>query len=133
MTVATMQASGLVGTIANDPELRFSASGTPWVKFRLSVKPYTKGVDVQPAAVYYDVVCFNSLAEHVAEVLSQGDRVSVVGKLEDDSWVGRDGQIRPNQKLVADGIGADLRFSTHPKSVTRTHEVVPGHQDPVEF
>jgi single-strand DNA-binding protein len=124
MTVATMESAGLVGTITADPELHFSASGTAWTKFRISVKPFVKGAEVQPDPEYFEVVCFGSLAEHVAEVLSQGDRVAVVGRIESDDWTGKDGVVRSGRKVVADGIGPDLRFSTSVKS-SRTARVSP--------
>ena len=72
---------------------------------RLSVKPYVAGVDVQPEAEFYDLVAFGSLAENVAETCGKGDRLVVTGKIEDETWVGRDGVERTTTKLVADGIG----------------------------
>jgi len=57
-------------------------------------------------------VSFGSLAEHVAEVVRKGDRACVVGKAELDRWTGRDGTERVTEKIVADGVGPDLRWST---------------------
>jgi single-stranded DNA-binding protein len=79
---------------------------------------------VQPEPSYYDVVAFGLLAEHVAEALHKGDRVVVFGRIEEEPWTGRDGVERVTQKLIADGIGPDLRFtgttSTRPKATMPT-------------
>ena len=119
-TQTITQTAGLVGNLASDPELNFSAKGTAYLKARLSVKPYVPGATEQPEPVYYSVVCFGSLAENAATSLRKGSRVCAVGKLEHEPWTGRDGVERVTQKLIADGIGPDLRFagttSTRPKA-----------------
>jgi single-strand DNA-binding protein len=112
MTTATATATaGLVGNLASDPELRFSAAGKPWCTLRLAVKPWLRGADVQPEPIYYDVVAFGLLAEHVCESLHKGDRVVVSGRIEAEPWTGRDGVERVTQKIIAGGIGLDLRFT----------------------
>jgi single stranded DNA-binding protein len=123
MTDAATETTGMVGTLTSDPALRFSNAGKPWTKFRMSVKPWVRGADVQPDPVFYDVVSFGSLAENVAEALSEGDRVTVAGTVETENWTGRDGKVRTGQRILASGIGADLRFSTSPKAVTRSNSV----------
>ena len=78
------------------------------------MNPYLPGAETQPDPVYYAVVTFGSLAEHIAEVLNKGDRVVVSGRVEDDTWVGRDVLARASLKIIADGIGKDLRFGQPP-------------------
>ena len=103
--------AGYVGNLAADPELRYSAAGKAWMRARLSVQPYVAGADVQPDAEFYDIVAFGALAETVCEVARKGSRLVVTGRLEDDTWTGRDGMERTSQKIVCDGIGLDLRFA----------------------
>jgi single-strand DNA-binding protein len=109
--VTTTTTTGLVGNLAADPELRFSNAGKAWMKARISVKPYVAGADVQPDAEFYDVVAFGTLAEHVCETCSKGDRLVVSGRLESETWTGRAGTERTTEKLIADAIGLDLRFA----------------------
>jgi single-strand DNA-binding protein len=112
MSLTTMPtAAGLVGNVTDDPVLRFSATGKAWATFRLAVKPYLAGAGEQPEPVYYSVVCFGSLAENVCKAFSRGTRVVVSGRLEEDSWTGRDGVERVGMKLIADAAGKDLRFA----------------------
>jgi single-stranded DNA-binding protein len=56
------------------------------------------------------VVCFGSLAENVCETCHKGSHVVVAGRLEDDTWTGRDGIERVSEKIIADAVGLDLRF-----------------------
>jgi len=52
------------------------------------------------------------LAEHVAESLGKGDRVVATGRLEHETWTGRDGEERTTDELVCDDLGASLRYAT---------------------
>ena len=134
-TTAPTTTAGMVGNMTDDPELRFSAAGKPWATFKVAVRPYVAGADVQPDPVYYSVVTFGSLAENVCEQCRKGQRVVVTGRLEEDTWTGRDGNERVTLKVVADGIGLDLRFAGStsgqsrpkvlaPKSSTRAEELL---------
>lgn len=124
MTTTITQTVGFVGNIATEPEVRFSKAGKAWCSFRLSVKPYVAGATEQPEPVFYDVVAFGSLAEHVADTCRKGSRVVVSGRIEDATWTGNDGTEHPGSKIIADGIGPDLRFtsttSTRPKATMPT-------------
>jgi len=112
MTTPGTEITGRVGNVTNDPELRFSPSGTPVTKFGLAWRPYTPKGEPEAETVFYEVVSFGSLAEHVAECVKKGDRVVVAGKGELDRWTGRDGVARVTKKIIAEGVGPDLRWNT---------------------
>jgi single-strand DNA-binding protein len=104
-----------VGNLTREPVLRYSASGTAWASSGLAVNRRTRkddGTFEDLLPEFYDLVCFGDLAEHVAESLTKGDRVVVAGRLEEDRYTARDGTERTTAKLVADDIGASLRFAT---------------------
>ena len=100
---------GMVGNLTDDPELLTAKSGRPWMKARISVKPFVPGAGEQPAQ-FFDVVAFGSLAENAGVTLHKGDRVVVTGKVEEDRWTGSDGIERVTTKIIAEGLGLDLRF-----------------------
>lgn len=101
-----------VGNLTRDPELRFSKSGTAVCSFSIAHKPYRPKGQPEAETVYYECVAFGSLAENAAQVLLKGDRVVVVGRGEIERWTGKDGVERSTKKIVADGLGPDLRFTT---------------------
>jgi single-strand DNA-binding protein len=120
-----------VGNLTREPMLRYSASGTAWVSSGLAVnrrKRKDDGTFEDLPPEFYDLVCFGDLAERVAESLKKGDRVVVVGRLEEDHYTARDGTERTTAKLVADDIGASLRFAT--LNVERVRRTTPPEPEP---
>jgi single stranded DNA-binding protein len=110
-TTATPTAIGMVGILTDDPELRTSKSGKPWLRCRISVRPFVPGVGELPVE-FCDIVAFGSLAENVASVAHKGDRVVVTGRAEEEQWTGTDGVERVTMKVIAEGFGLDLRFGS---------------------
>jgi len=106
--------TGLVGWLAKPPELHVSASGVPYLRCRLSVRPYVAKNEPKPQPIYYDLTAFGSLAENVARDLHEADRVVVSGRVERSTWIGRDGHERSSLGIVAVAIGLDLRFARPP-------------------
>ena len=80
----------LTGNLTRDPELRFSNSGTASTSFGLAINNRRKNAstgeweDSDPG--FYDVTCFGTLAENVAESLERGTRVTLNGKIDYQSW-----------------------------------------------
>ncbi|HVB27381.1 MAG TPA: single-stranded DNA-binding protein [Mycobacteriales bacterium] len=105
----------LVGNLTRDPELRFSAKGTPWASCGLAVNRRTRqddGTYVDHPPEFFELVCFGDTASHVAESIGKGDRVIACGKVEEDTWTAKDGTERVAVKIVADEVGASLRFAS---------------------
>ena len=61
---------------------------------------------------FLDVVCWRDLAENVTLSLTKGSRALISGRLEQRSWETDGAERRSNVEIVADDIGASLRFVT---------------------
>ena len=107
-----MPSTSKIGNLTRDPELSYSEKGTAYSRFGLAFTPYTGKGAPKAEPVFYDVVCFGSLAENVSESLRKGDRVVVTGKSETEEYEAKDGTKRTQKKIFADGCGPDLRFAT---------------------
>ena len=105
----------VVGNLTREPELRFIQSGTAVTKFGLAVnrrKFNQQTQEFDDAVSFFDITCWNSLAENVAESLTKGDRVVVFGRLEQQSWEDDEGNNKSKVVLIADEVGPSLRWST---------------------
>ena len=68
-------------------------------------------------ASFFTVIVWRDQAEHAAESLSKGSRVVVVGRLQ-RSWTAEDGSTWSVVEVVAEELGASLRWVT--ATTTRT-------------
>ena len=62
-------------------------------------------------ASFFTVVVWRDQAEHVAESLSKGSRIVVVGRLQQRSWTAEDGSGRSVVEVVAEELGPSLRWA----------------------
>jgi single-strand DNA-binding protein len=106
----------ICGGLGRDPELRFTQGGMAMVTMGVAVSRRwldKKTDEWQEKTSWIDVTVFGQLAENVAQSLKKGDRVMVKGRLEQDEWEDRDsGEKRSKLKMVADEIGASLKWAT---------------------
>lgn len=117
----------IVGNITRDPELRFTPTGVATAQFGVAVNRSWQNRQTQEweeATSFIDVVCWRDLADNVSESLQKGSRVIVTGRLEQRSWETQEGEKRSKVEIVADEVGASLRFAT--AQVTRTERKGPG-------
>lgn len=98
-----------VGTITReDPVLRFSKTGKAYCKFSIKeVKPY--GADESFEGQFYQVTCFGTLAEHIANCL-KGDRVFVYGEASIENYTKKDGTPGSSKVIKANYAGPEITF-----------------------
>jgi single-strand DNA-binding protein len=120
----------IVGNVTRDPELRFTASGVATSTFTLAVnrKVNTRNNTAPTEVVsFFTVVAWNTLAENACISLTKGSRVVVSGRLEQRSWQTPAGEKRTVYELVADEIGASLRFAS--AAIERNQRQAPSVED----
>src|SRR6266702_5492967 len=78
----------VVGNLTDDPELRFTSNGVAVANFRVAVTPRIREGDQwkDGETSFFRVNVWRQHAEHVADSLSKGDRVLVVGRLRMRNW-----------------------------------------------
>lgn len=106
----------LVGHLGADPELRATTSGTPYTRFRVaesdSWRDQSTGVWVDGPPNWWDVTCWEELAENVAASVKKGSRVVVSGTFEQREYEVREGdrvERRRATTLKARSVSLDLR------------------------
>lgn len=105
----------VVGNCTRDPELRFTPSGTAVATFGVAVNRRwkAKGSDEwQEETSFFNVTCWGTLGENVAETIQKGTRVMVEGRLEQRTWETESGDKRSEVEIVADDVGPSLRWAT---------------------
>ena len=115
MKMASMSQTVIVGNLTDDPELRYTPNGAAVVKFRVAVNRRYKdqaGEWKDGETSYFSVNAWRTLAENVAETLTRGANVIVVGRLQQRSWETQEGDKRTVVEIEADEVGPSLRWAT---------------------
>lgn len=110
-----MSSVTLVGNITKTPELLLTNSGLYYLRFTIAVNRRWQNRQTQEweeSTSYFDVVCWRELAENVAQSIRRGDRIVVVGRLEQRSWETPEGERRSKIEVTADEVGPSLRWAT---------------------
>jgi single-strand DNA-binding protein len=94
------------GNLTDDPELRHTEAGIVRAMFRVAMSGRR---EQEPS--FFTVVVWRDQAEHVAESLSKGSRVVVIGRLQQRSWTAEDGSARSVVEIVAEELGPSLRWA----------------------
>src|SRR3989440_4263291 len=106
----------VVGNLTRDPELRYTPNGAALVKLGIAVsrriKDDSTGQWKDAETSFFDVTAWRSLAENIAETLTQGMRVVVVGRLRTNSWETAEGERRSKVEIEADEVAPSLRWAT---------------------
>ena len=95
------------GNLTDDPEVRSTEGGIARAMFRVAVS----GRREQEAS-FFTVIVRRDQAEHAAESLSKGSRVVVMGRLQQRTWIAKDGSARSLVEVVAEELGLSLRWAT---------------------
>jgi len=106
----------VVGNVTRDPELRFTPGGAPVANFGLAWN--RKDQNDEEVVSFFDITCWRSLAENVAESITKGQRVIVYGRLDQRSWENQEGERRAKVEIVADEVAPSLLWAT--AEITRT-------------
>jgi len=138
----------IIGNLTGDPELRFTPSGAAVANFTVASTP--RAFDRQAnewkdgETLFMRCSVWREAAEHVAESLTKGTAVIVVGRLKSRSYDAKDGEKRTVVELDVDEVGPSLRRATAKvtKAAQRSGgpdtgwgapaqgQVVPGNQGP---
>ena len=104
------------GNLTGDPEHGAGESGNEYARFTVAVNDRrlneTSGRWEDAGTVFHRVVVFDKQAAHVARSLRKGDNVLVAGDLRFGTYTDREtGQSRETRDIVADNVGASLKFA----------------------
>lgn len=105
----------VTGNAVSEPSLRFTPAGNAVTNFGVAVNRLWKNRqtdEFEEAVSFFDVTCWSTLAENVAETVAKGMRVTVAGRLDQRTWETDEGDSRSKIEIVADDVAISLRWAT---------------------
>src|SRR4051812_38422740 len=96
----------LIGNLGNAPDLRYSANGSPLLRFNVAsnYRARTPEGEYQDKTEFVRVTVLGQRAESLSQYLRKATKVCVFGKLEARPWTAQDGSIRAGLEILADDI-----------------------------
>lgn len=116
----------IVGNATRDPELRFTPAGDAVANLSIAINNQKQNAQkewIDGPPTFIEVTCWRGLAEHVAETVSKGHRLILIGRLETESWEDKQGNERTTLRLQAVDVGPSLLWST--ATVTKAESTGP--------
>jgi single-strand DNA-binding protein len=94
----------LIGNLGRDPEMRYTPSGKAVTNFSVATSQSWTGQDGQrqEKTVWFRVAAWDRLAETCNQYLTKGQKVLVVGEVEEPNiWTDREGNARASLEVRA--------------------------------
>ncbi|MBQ3492901.1 MAG: single-stranded DNA-binding protein [Clostridia bacterium] len=110
----------LIGNLTRDPELTETPSGVSVCRFAIAVSRDYANADGNRETDFFNITVWRGRAETCAKYLKKGNKVAVVGSLQNRSYEDKDG-IKRN---VTDVIASEVEFLT-PKGMQSDVEDAP--------
>lgn len=98
-----MNRSVLIGRLARDPELRYTANGTANCQFTLAVERPFKNQNGEKEADFINIVAWRQLAETCANYLKKGRLTALEGRIQVRHYE-KDGRKVYVTEVVADNV-----------------------------
>lgn len=101
-----MLKASLIGNLGNDPEMKYSANGQPFLRFNVAsnFRVRTPEGQWEDKTEWVRCTVFGQRAESLSQYLKKGMRVFVDGRLEARPWTDREGGVRAGLELVATDV-----------------------------
>jgi single-strand DNA-binding protein len=112
----------LIGRLGRDPELKYTASGTPFCRFSIATDDVWNDKasgERQERTEWHSIVAWDRLAEICNQYLVKGKQVYIEGSLQTREWDDQEGNKRKTTEIRArdvvllgsagDGAGGGMR------------------------
>jgi len=94
----------LIGNLTKDPELITTSNGKSICRLNVAVNRNYTNAQGEKESDFFNVVCYNTLAENCAKFLKKGQKASYVGEIQNSSYMGSDNVKKYSTQIVANEV-----------------------------
>ncbi len=98
----------LVGNLTRDPELSETPSGIAVCRFSIAVSRDYANAEGNRETDFFNITVWRGRAENCGKYLKKGNKVAIVGSLQNRSYDDKDG----NKRYVTDVVANEVEFLT---------------------
>ena len=127
----------IVGTLGQDPEVRYTANGSPVANLRVATNESWKDRQTgeqQERTEWHSIVMFGRLAEIAQQYLKKGSQAYFEGRIQTRKWQDQSGNDRYTTEIVANemqmlggraGAGAPVESGAQPQPAPAARDTAP--------
>lgn len=94
----------LMGRLTRDPELNYTSSNLPVIRFSIAVGRNRTGQNGERQTDFIDIVAWRKTAEFISQWFTKGQMIVVVGSIQSRRWQDKNGNNRTSIEVVADEV-----------------------------
>ncbi|MBR5899800.1 MAG: single-stranded DNA-binding protein [Clostridia bacterium] len=98
----------LVGNLTRDPELSETPSGIAVCRFAIAVSRDFANAEGNRETDFFNITVWSGRAENCGKYLKKGNKVAIVGRLQNRTYDDKDG----NKRYVTDVVASEVEFLT---------------------
>lgn len=103
----------VAGHLTRDPNIRYTAGGSAVCNFTVaSNRRFQKNNEWTETVAFLDCVAMGSLGENIAGSMHKGERILVMGRMEQRSWEDQGGEAHTKLEVFVEEGGPSLRSAT---------------------
>jgi single-strand DNA-binding protein len=129
----------LMGNLTRDPQMSYLPSQKPVVDFGLAVNRRWRGQDNQQReeTCFVDCRVYGKQAEVFTQYMTKGRAVLIEGRLQYDTWEGKDGVKRSKHRVIVErfvfvgGAAATAGRPAAPRQGCGPQEQIPGPEEQI--
>lgn len=92
------------GRLGRDPELKTGGNGTEYTQFSVAVNRRRAKKEDPEVCDWIECSAFNKTAAYICQYLKKGDLVIVEGRLQSETYKGKDGSDRKSWRVMVSRI-----------------------------
>ena len=94
----------LIGRLTKDPDLKYSESNLPVLRFTIAVNRTFTDQNGQRQADFINCVAFRKQAENMTRFLGRGSQIAVEGRIQTRNYQGKEGNTVYVTEVVAESV-----------------------------
>lgn len=99
-----MNKIAIIGNTTKEPETGTTQSGKEWARVGVAVNGYSNVETGETHCDFFDVFASDKLAAAVKKCVKKGDKLGVIGRMNQKTYTDKDGARRVSWSLIAEQI-----------------------------
>jgi single-strand DNA-binding protein len=133
MSKGTVNKAIIIGRLGQDPEMKYTPSGTAVANFSVATNHATKDQDgnFTDKTEWHRVVAYGRTAEVAGQYLTKGKLVFIEGRIQTRSWEDQNGQKRYMTEIVCNNmqlLGSKAESDSIPDETNHKDESQPSEE-----